>query len=233
MSAESKLSTTKTLAMVLLFATDFLLFYQTAIGGTFAKGIANVLILLIPALKTVTQLIPYLLFGLFAVFMSIVYIATKKNRALLFGLISFLLFLPAAASAQTINWTQNTGIFNLPFFFLTVTGGIVILSCLLFLNHATKLSETKRELLARGANNTEVDAVIESGLSFTLIAIVASVAITVAGVLFYVGAQPLGNQIATNTLSYLPFVVGVVAVATIAALMIMYFGKHVPTKQPN
>jgi hypothetical protein len=221
-TSDSNLDATKTSALILLLAADFLLFYETAFGGSFANFISEGLTTFMPFLANIPQVIPYLLFGLFVALMLLIYAIRK---IILFSVISFLLFLPAAISTPSINWSE-TNILNLPTFFLIVSGGIIMLSCLTVLNFTTKLSETRRELISRGANIAEVNAVISGGLSLMMKIVLGSAALTTTAILVYVFAQPLEIQIIQSTFTYLPFVLGVVAALTIALLIFYYFRRH-------
>ena len=222
MTSNSSLSAAKTSATLLLVAVDFLLFYQTAIGGSFAKFISQMLLLILPFLADFRMVIPFLLFGLFSAFMALVYVAARDSRVSVFSLISFLLFLPAAISTPSVNWLGNTDLAHVQPFLFTVIGGFTILSCLIILSNATRLSKTGKELLKRGANISEIQSVTKASLSFAAKAVAGSIALSATAVVLYVLGQPLGSQIASSSVTYLPFIVGIAAVVT-ASVLIYYF----------
>jgi hypothetical protein len=222
MKSTSKLDTAKTSTTLLLIVVDFLLFYLTAIGGAFAKIISQTLLFIIPFLATVTIVIPFLLFGLFSIFMAFIYMAAKNNRVIFFGLISFILFLPAAMSTPSINWLEKTNIPNLQAFIVTVITGFTVFSCLIILNGTTRLSKTLQELNKRGVQNAEVQTVIDAEISITTKIVAGSVALSAAAVGLYVAGQPLVSQIASSSFTYVPFILGIAAVVT-ASVLIYYF----------
>jgi hypothetical protein len=221
--SNSTLSTVKTITLLTLIAVDFLLFYQTAFGGSFATAISQVLIQLMPFLNSTVGLIPLLLFGIFSIVMAVIYTVAKNSRVTIFSIVTFVLFLPAAISTPSINWLESNDFSNIFGFFVTAVGGFIAFSCLIFLNEATKLSKTKTELLARGANTSEVQSVINASISIVGKTVLGSVGLSAAAVLLYIVGQPLGNQIQSSSITYLPFIIGIVTVASFSVIIYYYF----------
>jgi|WetSurMetagenome_2_1015567.scaffolds.fasta_scaffold187458_2 hypothetical protein len=220
--SSSTLNTVKTLALFALIAVDFLLFYQTTLGGSFATVISQVLIKIIPFLATVVGLIPPLLFGIFSIVMAVIYVAAKNRRIKIFSIISFVLFLPAAISTPSINWLETNNFSNILGFFVTAVGGFIAFSCLIILNETTRLSKTKTELLSRGSDASEVQSVINASVSFVGKAVLGSVGLSAAAVLLYIVGQPLGSQIESSSITYLPFIIGMIAVVSFSAIIYYY-----------
>jgi hypothetical protein len=226
---DSTLNTVKTLALFALIAVDFLLFYQTTLGGSFASVISQVLIMIIPFLATAAELVPLLLFGIFSIVMAIIYAVVKNNRITIFSIVSFALFLPAAISTPSINWLESSNFANIFGFFVTAIGGFIAFSCLIILNEATKLSKTRSELLSRGAEASEVQSVINASVSFVGKAVIGAVGLSAAAVLIYIIGQPLGSQIESSPITYLPFLIGIIAVASFSAIIYYYLLRRKET----
>lgn len=220
--SDSILNTVKTLALFALIAVDFLLFYQTTLGGSFATVISQVLIIIIPFLATAAGLIPLLLFGIFSIVMAVIYTVAKNSRVTIFSIVTFVLFLPAAISTPSINWLETNNFQNIFGFFITAVGGFIAFSCLIILNEATKLSKTKTELISRGAEASEVQSVINASVSFVGKAVLGAVGLSAAAVLIYIVGQPLGSQIESSPITYLPFIIGIAAVASFSIIIYYY-----------
>jgi hypothetical protein len=229
MTTDSMLKTSKAVVFIVLLAIDFVVFSQTALGGYYVNDLSHTIVVNLPFLAGINQVMPFLLFGLFTALVSLFFFMIEKKRITFLSIISFLLFLPAALSAPSVNWSSaNAGasnISNVFSFIITVMSGIVIVACLVILSYVMKLSATRIELLARGGNNAEVDTVIGGSFSFALGVTVASVVLSVVAVVLFVAGQPIGGLLAASTSTFVPFVLGIGAVVTIAVLMYYYLKR--------
>jgi hypothetical protein len=224
------------MALIVLLAVDFLVFYQTALGGSFVQALSQAfvtgmqyIVKDMAFLAIMNQVMPLLLFGLFTASICAVYFAAKQKGITFLSIISFLLFLPAALSAPSVNWSSvidsANNISNVLSFMFTVIGGVTILACLLILNYITKITETRRELLSRGGNKAEIDVAVGGSFSFAFRVTVASAVLSAIAVTLFVVAQPLESLLTASTSNFVPFVFGIGAAITIAALIYYYLRR--------
>jgi hypothetical protein len=143
--------------------------------------------------------------------------------------LSFLLFLPSTLSFSVVDWLSFIGVKNalasFASFTQTLFSGILLLLCYLFLNYLSRIKETRKELLSRGGNATEVDSAVNNRVLCTFTVLLVSGLLSVFAALFLITGQSAATTLAKG-IPYANLFIGIGSILIITLLVYYYLNQH-------